>query len=158
MQLGAYTMMGLVNGMDGKIGAVRSVAGAAAYAVKDSLTTPLTAAMALLDRDIEMSPVITPVVDASQVAKGANAISGMFANTPLNVGSINTGNMVAAASRIQNGNSNADVVSAIAKLRGDISKIQGNTYNVNGVTYDDGSNIHDAIGTLIRATVVEGRA
>ena len=158
MQLGAYTMMGLVKGMDGKIRAVRNVASETAYAVKDTLTTPLTAAMALLDNDIEMSPVITPVVDASQVAKGASAISGMFANTPLNVGSINTGNMVAAASRIQNGNTNADVVSAINKLRGDIGNIQGNTYNVNGVTYDDGANIHDAIGTLIRATVVEGRA
>jgi hypothetical protein len=112
----------------------------------------------MLDTDLSLTPIITPVIDDSMVASGMNGIDNMFGARTLSVGGINTGGLSAAAANIQNANSNADVVSAIGKLRRDIGNIQGNNYNINGITYDDGSNISDAIGTLIRATVVEGRA
>ena len=56
----------------------------------------------------------------------------------------------------QNG-SNSDIVSAIDKLRKDIASIGGDTYQVNGVTYDDGSNINDAIKTIVRHARIERR-
>jgi hypothetical protein len=57
---------------------------------------------------------------------------------------------------IQNGG-NGDVISAIDKLRDSLGNIGGNTYNVNGVTYDDGSNVSNAVQSLIRAARIERR-
>ena len=56
----------------------------------------------------------------------------------------------------QNG-TNADVVSAINKLRSDLGKVRGDTYQLGNITYDDGSNISDAVKTLVRAAKVERR-
>lgn len=58
--------------------------------------------------------------------------------------------------RNQNG-SNADVVSAIKDLKKTIGNGSGDTYNINGVTYDDGSNVSNAVRTLVRAAKVERR-
>ena len=62
------------------------------------------------------------------------------------------------SSRNQNG-ANNDIISAIDSLRKDLSNVGGttNNYNVNGVTYDDGSNITDAVRTLVRAVTMERR-
>jgi hypothetical protein len=109
-----------------------------------------------VNADMDTQPTIRPVIDLSDVESGANAISGMFGMTPsvgllTNVGTINS-------MMNQNGqNGNGDVVSAINKLRKDLGSIGNTTYNVNGVTYDDGSNVADAIGSLIRAARVERR-
>ena len=56
----------------------------------------------------------------------------------------------------QNG-ANDDIISALNKLRGDLGNTKGDTYIVDGVTYDDGSNITDAVKTLVRAAKVERR-
>ena len=53
--------------------------------------------------------------------------------------------------------SNDDVVSAIKDLKKTIGNGSGDTYNINGVTYDDGSNVSNAVRTLVRAVKVEGR-
>ena len=59
--------------------------------------------------------------------------------------------------RNQNG-VNSDVVSAINKLRKDLGNTRGgDTYNVNGVTYDDGSNISNAVKSIVRAARIERR-
>ena len=50
----------------------------------------------------------------------------------------------------QNGG-NEDVVTAIDKLRKDIGNINNNSYTINGITYDNGSEVSDAIETLVRA-------
>ena len=56
----------------------------------------------------------------------------------------------------QNG-TNDDIVSAIKELSNKIDDVSGDTYNINGITYDDGSNITDAVKTLVRAARVERR-
>ena len=53
---------------------------------------------------------------------------------------------------------NDDVVYAINKLRKDLGNVGNTTYSINGITYDDGSNISDAIQTLVRAAIVERRS
>lgn len=157
-RFGAWTMMGLVNGMNSQIRNVERSADLASETVKDSLSTPLTAAAQMLDGDLSLSPIITPVLDDTQIRKGVGGINGMFANSSLNLNPFNSSRMMSAVSGLQNGNSNDDVVSAIGKLRGDIRNMQGNQYNINGITYDDGSNVYGAIETLVRAATVEGRA
>ena len=49
------------------------------------------------------------------------------------------------------------MVSAINGLRKDISDMPRNTYSINGITYDDGSNVSDAVKTLVRAARIERR-
>ena len=58
--------------------------------------------------------------------------------------------------RGQNGE-NGDIVSAINRLRKDLGNVGGDTYVVDGVTYDDGTNISEAVKTLVRAAKVERR-
>ena len=50
-----------------------------------------------------------------------------------------------------------DVVSAIKDLSSKLDNRSGDTYTVNGITYDDGSNIADAVKSLVRAAKVERR-
>ena len=50
-----------------------------------------------------------------------------------------------------------DLVSSINILRNDLGNV-GNTYNsINGITYDNGSEISEAVGTLVRAARMERR-
>ena len=110
-----------------------------------------------INTDIDSQPTIRPVLDLSDVESGASSINGMFGTNPSigvlsRVGTINS--MMNA--RLQNG-SNDDVISAINDLGKKLGNASGNTYNVNGVTYDDGSNIMDAVKTIVRAAKVERR-
>ena len=70
------------------------------------------------------------------------------------------GNLGAVSSmmnaRIQNGFNN-DVISAIDKVRDRMDNIKGTTYNIDGITYDEGSDVAEAIKTLVRAAKIERR-
>ena len=52
---------------------------------------------------------------------------------------------------------NDDVVHAIDSLKKVISGNTGNSYTIDGITYDDGSNISNAVKSIIRAAKVERR-
>ena len=110
----------------------------------------------VINSDIDAQPTIRPVVDLTNVRSGANSISSMFNMQP----SIATMSNVSAISTMmatsQNG-SNSDVISAIEDLGRRLGKPSGDTYNFNGITYDDGSNISDAVKTLVNAARVERR-
>ena len=128
-----------------------------ASSAKDGLNSAIGKINDLISSDIESQPTIRPVLDLSNVKAGAGAIGELLATGPaLNVkaqlGSISS----AMSSRAQNGTTN-DVISAIDKLRKDLSNVGNTTYTINGVTYDDGSNVADAVGALIRAAKIERR-
>lgn len=110
-----------------------------------------------VDSDIDVQPTIRPVLDLSDIKSRAGSISsilgaGSSIGLMTNVKSIGS----AMNSRIQNG-VNDDVISAIDKLRRDVGKISTPSYNIGGITYDDGSNVSDAIKTLIRVAKIERR-
>ena len=89
---------------------------------------------------------------------GMDSINGSFGARTLSL-SANSINAVGSINGSAFGrNSNQDVISAIDRLGRAVNNMPRNNYTVNGLTYDDGSNIHQAIDTLIRATIVEGRA
>jgi tape measure domain-containing protein len=130
-----------------------SMASAAVSNVKSSISRMAD----MINSDIDSQPTIRPVLDLSNVRSGASAISGMFGNGA-SVGVLANVNSISSMmnTRSQNG-VNTDVVSAIDKLRKDLSNIGGTTYNVNGITYDDGSNIAEAVKSITRAAVRERR-
>ena len=139
-----------------------------AIGIKDNTDIPVTAASRLGESTIQtmrdaiskasdmvnfegdLQPTIRPVVDLSDVKTGLSAIDGMFgAGKDLGV----MANVRAISSsmnaRSQNG-ANDDIISAINKLGAGLENNRGDTYNFGDFTYDDGSNVADAVGTLIR--------
>lgn len=121
-----------------------------------SLSKAMVGVNDLINGDMDTQPTIRPVLDLSDVKSGIGSINGMF-NTRHTLGVLSN---VDAISSIVNGRqngSNDDVVSAINKLRGELGNVGNTTYNVNGITYDDGSNISNAVQSLVRAARMERR-
>ena len=119
----------------------------------DSITTTVARIADAIDSDIDAQPTIRPVLDLSDVRAGASSISGMFDANP----SVGVLSNVRAISSMMNGNQNGgndDVISAIKDLGNKMSGKSGDTYQINGITYDDGSNVSDAVATLVRAVRV----
>ena len=111
---------------------------------------------AVLTDDVNTQPMIRPIVDLSNVESSSDAISNMLAMDPTVSAFSNVRSISAMMNRNQNG-ANDDIVSAIKDLGKTIGKASGDTYQINGITYDSGSEVSEAIQTLIRASIIEGR-
>lgn len=134
---------------------VRAVEGMSNDAI-DSASKVLSNINAVLTDDVNTQPTIRPVVDLSNVESSSDAISNMLAIDPTVSAFSNVRSISAMMNRNQNG-ANDDVVSAIKDLGKTIGKASGDTYQINGITYDSGSEVSEAIQTLIRASIIEGR-
>ena len=123
----------------------------------DATRSAMTTILESLNSDMDAQPMIRPVIDLTDVKTGASAISGMLSKTQTlgvrtNLNAINT----AINNKLQNG-SNDDIISAINKLGEDLDVNRGDTYNFGGITYDDGSNVSEAVQTLVRAARIGRR-
>ena len=157
MQIGRYLDEGLAIGINDSSDVATNSASNMANSVIGNVKNAISMAGDLFSANADVQPTIKPIVDLSEVRSGANAISGIFGSGP-SIGVMANVNAISSSmnGRIQNGN-NSEVVSAINKLRDKLDGI-GNTYNtINGVTYDDGSNVTDAIETLVRYAKIGGR-
>ena len=157
MKIGRYLDEGLAIGIDDYANVATKSASNMSSSVIGNVQNAISKANDLMIADTTSQPTIKPIVDLSEVKNGANKIGDIFGSGPsvgvlANVNAINS-NM---NHRGQNGD-NSDVVLAINKLRDKLDGV-GNTYNnINGVTYDDGSNVAEAIGTLVRYAKIGGR-
>ena len=157
IQAGKWIGEGLVIGM-GKMGNQVYKSG---YTLGETATSTISSSISriadMVNTDIDSQPTIRPVLDLSDVRSGTATLGDML-NLDSTVGV--SANVRAISSmmslRGQNG-VNADVVSAIDKLNKKMDNIQNASYTINGITYDDGSNITDAVRTLVRATQIERR-
>jgi hypothetical protein len=103
----------------------------------------------------DLNPVITPIVDLSNVKTGLAAIDGMFNASP-SVGTMSNLSAINSSMNNQNGTGD-DIVSAIEDLGRRIADVTGDTYNFNGFTYSEGSDVATALQTLVRAAKMERR-
>ena len=147
---------GVVVGMERYKGLITDASEDVGKTAVDSMANAISGISDVVNSDIDSQPVIRPVLDLTEVASGANTINGMFRMTPSvgvmsNVGAINS-----MMSGNQNGG-NFDIVSAIKDLGRMISEMPRNVTTINGVTYDDGSNVVNAVETLVRAAKMERR-
>ena len=156
MKLGRSSAEGFALGIDEDTRLPIKSATRMAVSAMDSTKEVISKIGKLLDSDMDVQPTISPVVDLSNVKAGAGAINGLLGKDVMVGASANLSAINYGMSKNQNG-VNDDVVSAINKLRKDLGNISGDTYQINGVTYDDGSNITDAVHTLVRAAKVERR-
>ena len=157
-KIGSFAGEGFVNAFSDYEPISYRAGSSIAESAKKGLSNAISRISGFINSDMDMQPTIRPVLDLSDVQSGVGAMNGMFGLNPsvdvlAEVGSINS----MMNRRNQNG-TNADVVSAINKLRGDVANNPGTTYNINGVSYNKGTDVADAIETLVRAVTIEGRA
>lgn len=131
----------------------------AGYDMGDNAINAVSNAIAsisdVINSDVDTQPTIRPVMDLDNVRSGMDTMSRMLGATP-SVGVLANVNAISSSMRGgQNGTS--DVVSAIKDIGKKLGSSGGDTYQINGITYDDGSNIAEAVKTLVRATKVERR-
>ena len=156
---GRWLGEGLIIGMKEMSTAVYSSGKSMGRSASDSITEALSSISNIDDWNVDTDPSITihPVFDMSNIDSGLSYIDSALSGTK----AVQLSSSVAAITPVssltnQNG-SNQDVVNAINKLRKDIGSKTGNTYNLGGITYDDGSNVADAVQSLVRAAKIEGR-
>ena len=153
-KIGDYFGVGFVNGIGNNVRTAFSVGAEMAKSAKNGLNATVDKLRKLIDTDMNLDPTIKPILDLSNIKSGAGSIGSMIGNPSLEVMS-NVGSISMMMNR-QNG-VNDDIISALNKLRGDLGNIGGDTYVVNGLTYDDGTNVSDAVRTLVRAAKIERR-
>ena len=154
-KLGTFFDQGFINGVKSLKDKIYSET----YGVGDKARLGLGKAIRgvsnLISEGIDDEFTIRPVLDLSDVQSGAAAINGML-GTP-SVGVVTNLNAISTGMRAYRQNGGNDVVSAIDKLGKNLGNTSNNTYNINGITYDDGSNISEAVQTLVRAARIERR-
>lgn len=155
-QIGGYAGQGLINALSDYGSKVYNASSGMADSAKNGLGDAMSKVRDVFNGDMEAQPTIRPVLDLSDVKAGASTIGDLIGlgpsmNLMTNVGAINAG-----MSSIQNGG-NEDVVSALNKLREDISNLGGTTYQINGINYNNDSAVSDALETLVRYARMERR-
>ena len=123
---------------------------------KEALINAVSKMSNILDSDVDVQPVITPVLDLSNVTSGAASITSLLGGTQ-SVGVRSNLNAINTAMKLNQNGQNDDIISAIDKLRKELGNLNsGDTYSINGV-YASDDDIVDAIKTIVRAVKVERR-
>ena len=154
-KLGTFFDQGFINGIKSLEDKIYSET----YGVGDKARLGLGRAIRgvsnLISEGIDDEFTIRPVLDLSDVQSGAAAINGML-GVP-SVGVAANLNAISTGMRTYRQNGGNDIVSAIDKLGRNLGNTTGDTYNINGITYDNGSEIQEAVSTLVRAAKIERR-
>ena len=157
IKIGGYVAEGFAIGISDLSYKSTDAAEGMATSAMNTTRTAMSKVLDAINTDMDAQPTIRPVVDLSDVQTGVNAINGLF-NTTKSVGvQANLNAIGYSMNAMRQNGKNDDVISAINKLNDKLDGV-GNTYNtINGVTYDDGSNVADAIETLVRYAKIGGR-
>ena len=156
-KIGEYTGQGFVNALTD----YRTASYNASYDIAEYARKGLSKAVAKIQdtivNDDDYQPTIRPVLDLTDVETGANAISRLFSKNQSVGVSTNINSVSAMMSRRNQNGGTGDIVDAINRLRKDIGNISNTTYSIDGISYDDGSNISNAVESLVRAARMERR-
>ena len=156
IKAGEYFGDGLVIGIGSRENAAEKAGGSLGTVATQGVSNAISRISEMISSGMDSTPTIRPVMDLGNVQTGIDAISGMFNDTSFNA-SANIGAISSMMdSRGQNG-TNDDVVNAIERLSKGLSGLNRPSYNINGVTYDNGSEISEAVETLVRAARIERR-
>lgn len=156
--IGKYTGEGFIKGLDSYAGKVKNSTSDLANTAIEAMTNPLSKVSALLNDDVDMNPTITPVLDLTNIQNGSRTIGSLLGSgNGLTLSADASGAISRTIGTIQNGNDNSDILHALKDLKDGLSNTGNTTYSINGITYDDGSNVSNAVETLVRAARIERR-
>lgn len=156
-KIGDYAGQGFVHALTDYQPISRKAASGMGESAKKGLSAAISKIQSVIDTDIDMTPTIRPVVDLGDVYDGVETVDRML-NRATNLNFIGKASSI---NRMMNQGSQVasfdDVVDAINSLNRKLDDVGGTSYNINGITYDDGTNISEAVQTLVRAARVERR-
>lgn len=156
-RIAGYFGDGLVRGLnDSNLGVTQAIANIGNTA-NTTLTSIASALEQSIQEDIGDGITITPVLDLSNVQNGVSQMHTMFNG----FGEISTISRAEGANFMMNSSRRSsinDMIDAFQTYAEHSSEVSSNTYNINGITYDDGTNIANAVQTLITAARIERRA
>ena len=156
--LGKSTGEGFIMGVDSYARKVENSTADLANTAIDAMTNPLSKVSALLNDDVDMNPTITPVLDLTNIQNGSRTIGSLLGSgNGLTLSADASGAISRTIGTIQNGNDNSDILHALKDLKDGLSNTGNTSYTINGITYDDGSNVSNAVETLVRAARIERR-
>lgn len=87
MKVGKFSAEGLVKGLGEMSGSVEKASSATGTAAVEGLRKSLSGFSDLVIKDVDINPVITPVLDLSSVRKEAGSIGGILGSKPIAVDS-----------------------------------------------------------------------
>ena len=149
-KIGSGIPEGFAMGIDMLAGEVTGAVSGMAFSAINTTRNAMSTVLDAMNTDMDTQPTIRPVIDLSNVQTGADAINGLLNGTHRIGVQSNLGAIGSTMNAMRQNGNNDDIIYAINKLRDKLDGI-GNTYNtVNGLTYDDGSNVTDAVETLVR--------
>ena len=153
-KLGRFFDLGFINGIKQYASKVYGASYSMATSANTGLNNAISKIMDIIENNIDTQPTIRPVLDLTDLENQSSRIGTIFGEPSVALAS-NLGAISYGMRNRQNGND--DVISAIDKLGKSLGNSRGDTYSINGITYDDGSNIKEAVETLVRAAKVERR-
>lgn len=156
-KIGTFYGMGFVNSIDDQndnaAKAGRGIAEAACFGLRSASDK----IRKVIEGGIDTQPTIRPVLDTSSIHSGMNDISNIFGRKSMVGVNANISALSSSMRGMNQNGMNDDVISAINALRSELGNLSNTTYQINGVTYDDGSNITDAVRTIVRYAKIGGR-
>ena len=156
-RIGDYFGIAFVNGIGDWVSKAYETSAAMASSAREGLGSAISKVAGVVESDIDTNPTIRPIMDLSDVQSGVKTMDGLL-NRTASVGVLADVSSISYAMnrRSQNG-TNSDVVSAIGKLGDKMDGVRGNTYNLNGISYNDGTDLAEAIQTIVRYAQIERR-
>lgn len=155
-QIGAYFGEGFVDGMNEYAVKSYNAGSGMADSARKGLSDAISKIRLILDNDMETQPVIRPVLDLSDVKSGVGRLGTLMRNSAVGVNA-NVDAISSAVDRRRQNGMEHNVIAAIDKLHKDLDGLSRPSYTIDGITYDDGSEVSEAIQTLVRAVNIERR-
>ena len=160
--IAAYTVEGFVIGIQNGISTIVDTSEEMAKESCDAVNGAMTAlnSFANFDIGIDCEPVIAPIVDMTNVENSASTISDLFSSANPTSSIVASVSGISADMNSMDRNAGSDeIVTAINKLSDKLENLEtGDNYSINGITYDDGSNIANAMNSIVRACRLQGRS
>lgn len=158
-EIGDYFGVAFVNAIGDHASKAYRAGSDIANSAKNGLSKAISKIADFINSDIDTQPTIRPVVDLTDVSSGVNSINRMFNSSRELSATVSKAQSISVMmNSTKNGSGNDDIVSAIKDLKKTVNSLSsGNSYNINGITYDDGSNVANAVKTIVRAAKIERR-
>lgn len=157
ISIGKSVDEGFIDGLNAWSNKVNNTATELTEGIIENAQKPLSNLSKIIDGDINVNPTITPVLDLSNVERNSRRLGDLLPGSgSLSLTTDRATLMSSSIGQIQNGTDNSNIVSALKDLKASMADNRP-SYTVNGITYDDGSNIVNAVESLVRAAKIERR-
>lgn len=147
-KLGKFSSEGMAIGIKKNAGLVSDEAESMGNSALDSMRNAMSAASSILDDDMSSSPVITPVLDLSEIQNGASSINGMIDSAGAIQANVNAvgriSSSLGAASELASNTTNNSSNTSI-----------NNTFNITG---DNPRSIADEVNKLLQLQMERRKA